>query len=131
MDFEGLKARFFEALDRENGSVTGAARAVGVNRATAFGWARKDGVGSGTVKWAVREDGGLVVIPKFVDGQEISHSVLTRGAPVRAAGEADIAGSSRDGFFGLDINNHSGHFLPSGESLQIGREAFTAAGVHF
>ncbi len=44
MDFEALKARFFEALDRENGSVTGAARAVGVNRATAFGWARKAGV---------------------------------------------------------------------------------------
>ncbi|WP_197085227.1 RHS repeat-associated core domain-containing protein [Saccharothrix sp. ST-888] len=88
-------------------------------------------VSSGTVKWAVREDGSLVIMPKFVNGQEISHSVLTRGAPVRAAGEADIAGSSGDGFFGLDINNHSGHFLPSGESLQIGKDAFAAAGVHF
>ncbi|MEU3130803.1 polymorphic toxin-type HINT domain-containing protein [Streptomyces sp. NPDC047726] len=88
-------------------------------------------VGSGTIKWAVREDGSLVVVPKFVDGQEISHSVLSRGAPVRAAGEADIAGSSGDGFFGLDINNHSGHFRPSNESLQIGRDAFAAAGVHF
>ncbi|MFD7771423.1 polymorphic toxin-type HINT domain-containing protein [Streptomyces sp. NPDC059787] len=88
-------------------------------------------VGSGTVKWAVREDGSLVVVPKFANGQEISHSVLTRGAPVRAAGEAEIAGSSRDGFFALEINNHSGHFLPSSESLQIGKDAFTAAGVHF
>ncbi|GAA2639389.1 hypothetical protein GCM10010411_94500 [Actinomadura fulvescens] len=44
MGFEGLKARFFEALDRENGSISGAARAVGVNRATAYGWARKAGV---------------------------------------------------------------------------------------
>lgn len=44
MGFEDLKARFFEALDRENGSVSGAARVVGVNRATAFGWARKAGV---------------------------------------------------------------------------------------
>ncbi|MEU2134582.1 polymorphic toxin-type HINT domain-containing protein, partial [Streptomyces sp. NPDC018352] len=88
-------------------------------------------VASGTVKWAVREDGSLVVIPKFVNGQEISHSVLTRGAPVRAAGEADIAGSSGDGYFGLEINNHSGHFLPSTESLQVGRDAFGAAGVHF
>ena len=44
MDFEGLKARFFEALDREDGSVVGAARAVGVNRHTAAGWARKAGV---------------------------------------------------------------------------------------
>lgn len=41
---EGLRARFFEALDREDGSVSGAARAVGVNRATAFGWARKAGI---------------------------------------------------------------------------------------
>jgi len=44
VDFEGLKARFFEALDRENGSVVGAARAVGVNRHTAAGWARRAGV---------------------------------------------------------------------------------------
>ncbi|MCD0451745.1 hypothetical protein LO762_21480 [Actinocorallia sp. API 0066] len=35
MGFEELKTRFFEVLDRENGSVAGAARLVGVNRATA------------------------------------------------------------------------------------------------
>jgi len=39
-----LKARFFEALDREAGSVTAAARAVGVTRNTAYGWARKAGL---------------------------------------------------------------------------------------
>jgi IS30 family transposase/transposase-like protein len=39
-----LRARFFDALDRENGSISGAARAVGVNRATAFAWAREAGV---------------------------------------------------------------------------------------
>jgi IS30 family transposase/transposase-like protein len=44
VDFEVLKARFFEALDRENGSVAGAARVVGVNRHTAAAWARKAGV---------------------------------------------------------------------------------------
>ncbi|WP_443034096.1 IS30 family transposase [Streptomyces sp. CA2R106] len=44
MDFVVLKAGFFEALDREGGSVTAAARAVGVNPNTAFGWARKAGV---------------------------------------------------------------------------------------
>lgn len=38
---EELKTQFFQALDRENGSISGAARAVGVNRATAYGWARK------------------------------------------------------------------------------------------
>ncbi|MFF8991159.1 hypothetical protein ACF09H_14670 [Streptomyces sp. NPDC014983] len=44
MDFEVLKAKFFEALDREDGSVSAVARAVGVNRNTAFGWARQAGV---------------------------------------------------------------------------------------
>ena len=39
-----LRARFFEALDRENGSVKGAARVVGVSSSTAAGWARKAGI---------------------------------------------------------------------------------------
>ena len=39
-----LRARFFEALDRENGSISAAAHAVGVNRNTAYGWARQAGV---------------------------------------------------------------------------------------
>jgi transposase-like protein len=39
-----LRARFFEALDGEKGSISGAAHAVGVKPATAFGWARKAGV---------------------------------------------------------------------------------------
>ena len=41
---EELRSRFFEVLDREGGSITGAAGVVGVNRATAFGWARRAGV---------------------------------------------------------------------------------------
>jgi hypothetical protein len=86
---------------------------------------------TGTVKWAVLRDGTLVVVPKFVDGVEISHSVLSGGAAVRAAGEADVAGSADTGYFGLDINNHSGHFLPSQESLQIGISAFNSAGILF
>lgn len=40
----GLKVRFFEALDREDGNVSAAARCVGVNRNTAFGWVRQAGV---------------------------------------------------------------------------------------
>lgn len=44
MDFGDLKARFFEALDQKNGSVSGAARVVGVSRHTAAAWARKAGV---------------------------------------------------------------------------------------
>lgn len=38
------RAEFFEALDRQDGSISGAARAVGVSRAMAFGWARQVGV---------------------------------------------------------------------------------------
>ena len=45
MDFGELRARFFKALDREGGSVSAAARAVGVNTNTAYGWARKAGSG--------------------------------------------------------------------------------------
>ncbi|MFF9772872.1 helix-turn-helix domain-containing protein [Streptomyces sp. NPDC013978] len=39
-----LRERFFEALEREDGSITAAARAVGVSRNTAYGWARQAGV---------------------------------------------------------------------------------------
>jgi len=41
---QDLKAKFFTALDREGGSISGAARVVGVSCNTAFGWARKAGV---------------------------------------------------------------------------------------
>lgn len=44
MSFEELKEAFFEALGRVDGSITDAAREVGVNRNTAFGWARSAGV---------------------------------------------------------------------------------------
>ena len=91
-----------------------------------------EAIASGTVKWAVKEDGSIVVMPKFVNGQEISHSVLTRGASVQAAGEAEIAGSASDGYFGLDINDHSGHFFEEGWNVAgIGKEAFGNAGVLF
>ena len=71
-------------------------------------------------------------MPKFVNGVEISHSVLSRGAPVRAAGEANIAGSSKLGYFGTEIDDHSGQFFQPGWNVtQIGKDAFVAAGVHF
>jgi len=44
-EFDVLRRRFFAAFDRV-GSVTAAAREVGVNRNTAFGWARKSGLTS-------------------------------------------------------------------------------------
>ena len=73
----------------------------------------------------------LVVVPKFVDGTEISDSALSGGDPVRAAGEAEIVGTAESGYVGLDINNQSGHFEPSPESVQIGKDAFSAVGVQF
>lgn len=94
-----------------------------------FDQAINDGEG---LKWAVNADGDLLVGPKFSqqhDG-EIPHTALTRGAPVRAAGEAQIAGRDGD-YVGLEITPHSGHYRPSDESLDIGREAFARYGITF
>ncbi|WP_325052773.1 DUF6531 domain-containing protein [Streptomyces triticirhizae] len=90
-----------------------------------------DVIGGGQVKWAVLENGDLVVVPKFVQGTEIAHPVLSRGNPVQAAGEANIAGDMELGYFGLDISNHSGHFQPDADSLQVGLDAFSNAGIAF
>jgi hypothetical protein len=85
---------------------------------------------AGRIKWAVTEQGDLVVVPKWQQGEEIAHSVLTRGAPVRAAGEAEVAivGDHR---VGIEITNYSGHYEPSAESLEIGQRAFAEAGYRF
>jgi hypothetical protein len=87
-------------------------------------------INSGPIKWAVLEDGSLVVIPKEVAGVELKHSILSGGRPVQAAGEADIAGGNGN-YFGLDINNNSGHFRPTPESTQIGIDAFRSFGIGF
>ncbi|GGT69078.1 hypothetical protein GCM10010272_10100 [Streptomyces lateritius] len=87
-----------------------------------------DVINSGTVKWAVTQEGELVFIPKHIQGTELKHPVLTNGAPVRAAGEAEIAGGGGS-YFGMEINNQSGHYWPSQESLEIGKEAFERAGI--
>jgi hypothetical protein len=83
------------------------------------------------VKWAVLADGRLVVMPLEVDGVEIYHSALSGGEPVQAAGEALIAGSVTTGYFGLVIDNHSGHYRPTDDSVRIGRAAFERSGVAF
>ncbi|GAA6621878.1 hypothetical protein [Scytonema sp. NUACC26] len=85
-------------------------------------------VNAGTVKWAVTQEGELFIVPKYVQGQEISHAVITNGEPVLAAGEADISGFD-DYYYLLSINNHSGHYQPSLSSLEIGRTAFKANGI--
>ncbi|MDH6117300.1 RHS repeat-associated protein [Kitasatospora sp. GAS204A] len=89
-----------------------------------------EAINSGDIKWVVGSDGKLVVMPKTVAGEEIPHSVLTRGQPVLAAGEADVAGG--DGFhFGLRISNNSGHYMPCNCSLDIGIQNFREAGIEF
>ncbi|MEV5505627.1 hypothetical protein [Streptomyces orinoci] len=39
------------------------------------------------IKWAVLEDGSLVIMPEEVHGVELKHPVLSGWAPVRAAGK--------------------------------------------
>jgi hypothetical protein len=86
--------------------------------------------GDTRLKWAVLTNSQLRVVPKLVQHQEISHAILSDGQPVLAAGEAEVAGSSGR-YFGIEINFHSGHFAPTAESLQIGRQAFAAFGIEF
>ena len=85
---------------------------------------------SGTVKWVVTEQGELLVIPKYVEGVEISHTVLTNGQSVLAAGEAEISVAGKQGL-GIDINNYSGHYRPTPESVVIGKAAFAKYGIVF
>jgi hypothetical protein len=85
---------------------------------------------SGSVKWVVTEQGELLVIPKYVEGVEISHTVLTNGQSVLAAGEAEISIAGKQGV-GIDINYHSGHYKPTPESVAIGKEAFAKYGIVF
>ncbi len=85
-------------------------------------------VAAGTVKWAVTVEGELLVIPKFVQGQELAHTVLTNGGPVLAAGEVEIVRTN--GQYGvLDINAHSGHYQPDRASLRLGEQAFVNRGI--
>lgn len=87
-------------------------------------------VNEGTIKWAVTLQRELVIIPKYVASYEIAHTVLTNGQPVLAAGQAEITGAAGM-YWGLEINNHSGHFRPSLASLEIGKELFEKLGIKF
>ena len=87
-------------------------------------------VNAGTIKWVVTEAGELLISPHSVGGSEISHAVIAGGRPVLAAGQAEIAGSG-GAYIGLSITNHSGHYMPSEGSLQVGIDAFAALGIRF
>jgi hypothetical protein len=43
----------------------------------------------------------------------------------------DTARPRAPALFGLDVNRHSGHFLPSAASLQTGVDKFAEKGVQF
>ena len=106
------------------------AEAVGFQAVVPGSSAFANAANSGRLKWVVKADGELVVGPKFLKGQEISHTVLSKGGEVIAAGEAEISivGKTK---FGVEINNHSGHYRPSSESLSHGVEAFKEVGIEF
>ncbi|HEY1626146.1 MAG TPA: RHS repeat-associated core domain-containing protein, partial [Streptosporangiaceae bacterium] len=88
-----------------------------------------------TIKWAVLDNGDLVIMPKWVNGTEVPHSLLSGGEGVQAAGEADIAWAPGEQEIGIDINDHTGHYYEDTPefraSLQIGVDAFADAGVTF
>ncbi len=90
----------------------------------------------GKIKWAITQEGELRIIPAEWGGEELFHSVLTRGAPVQAAGEANIAVSGGRAV-GLEITPHSGHFMFGNDAatnaavVDLGRAAFGRFGITF
>lgn len=73
-------------------------------------------------------DGSLVAAPRRQRNEDISHTVLSGGGPVLAAGEFSV------GFRGSEIvvsalNDMSGHYQPGTDGLAVAQEAFEAAGI--
>ncbi|MFE6775245.1 putative T7SS-secreted protein [Streptomyces sp. NPDC057702] len=126
----GLAPYFHNQMKDELAAELDEAERFGVKPIAVGGSGFDDIVNSGTIKWAVTEQGDLVIMPKLVNGVELKHPVLTGGRPVQAAGEADIAGGGGT-YFGLELNNNSGHYKPSAESLQLAKDAFERAGIVF
>lgn len=87
-----------------------------------------DVINEGTIKWVVTLKGELMIIPYWFGSIEISHTFLTGGKPVLAAGEAEIAGGEGE-YFMMSISNRSGHYQPSADSLNLGMRAFRVRGI--
>lgn len=75
------------------------------------------------LNYVVTEQGELIVGPSRVGGKEIRHSVLADGEPVRAAGQVDLAGNTV-----TYIDNDSGHYQPSADSLTVATDSWERAG---
>ena len=133
-DIESLTAGepdLFPNLEpRRLGQELALARKLGVTpmRATDPGFDHL--VNQGTIKFVITEDGQLLVMPKHVGGQELSHPVLSGGRPVLAAGEADIASASGKRL-GTTLKMHSGHFKPNTATRSLALAAFKTIGVEF
>jgi transposase, IS30 family len=85
-----LRARFFEALEREAGSISGAARAVGVSRNTAAVWARNAGV-RGRGKRGPKGHPGRAEYERLRAGGVSRGEAAARvGVHVNTAGEWDL-----------------------------------------
>jgi RHS repeat-associated protein len=107
-----------------------AAEELGVEPTQVGGVGFDQAINEGPIKWAVTPDGKLEIIPKFVEGEELAHTVITSGEDVIAAGEASIAGANGE-YIGIEITAHSGHYLPNEASLDIAREIFKSHGIVF
>ncbi len=87
-------------------------------------------VNSELIKWVVTESEQLIIIARWYDTVEIAHTVMTEGKPVLAAGQAEI--NCAEGIiYATVINNHSGHYTPIGESLEVGVAFFERLGIKF
>ncbi len=83
----------------------------------------------GTLKWALTENEELKFMPKYVNGEEIPHTALTRGAPVLDAGEARLVSDGRGGFVAEGFSHWSGHYEPDIDLPLPGAQAFSNAGI--
>lgn len=91
-------------------------------------------VNEGTIKFVVTESGELLIGPHTRHGVEISHAVLSRGKPVRAAGEAEVFIHDQTRIV-TNLREHSGHFMNGANAEQnalaksVANAAFSRAGL--
>ena len=79
--------------------------------------------GGDAVNYVVTEQGELKVGPQKVGDVHIHHSVLAGGEPVLAAGQVQLAADRV-----ISLDNESGHYHPSAESLDVAARAWEDAG---
>ncbi|MDI2131608.1 RHS repeat-associated core domain-containing protein [Yinghuangia seranimata] len=93
-------------------------------------------MGDGLIKWGVRKDGTLVIVPQHVGEEEIAHTALNMDLQesddvLVAVGEGRIRKGPGGSFVIEWMNDHSGHYqkLNPCSCHQAGKEAFQKAGI--